>query len=64
MELQQALRDCSVTANKLLSLLEQDRADMPGCVNGEILAAYLRGLDEVTHTVDAIKRELSVLQTL
>lgn len=44
-ELLKALQDCITTIQKLSNLLQEDREDIPGCINGEVLKEYLRGTD-------------------
>lgn len=63
MELQEILQDCTAAANRLLDLLDRDRQDISGCINGEILAEYQRGADKALRTVNEIKANLLELQT-
>lgn len=64
MELQEILQDCAAVTNKLLDLLDQDRQDISGCINGEILAEYQRGADQALRIVNEIKADLLNLQIL
>lgn len=60
-ELQEALQDCITTLGRLMNLLEEDREDMPNCINGEILRMYLRGTDgaqEMTRSILADLQEM------
>lgn len=54
----EALEDCLKTVNRLEDLIKKDREDMPGCINGEVLEAYLQGLDAVQDTVDSLQTGL------
>ena len=62
LELLRMLRECAATADRLLELLERDREDMSGCVNGELLAEYQRGAGEAVRMVRAIKACVCQLQ--
>lgn len=53
-ELLESLQDCIATIQKLSNLLREDREDMPGCVNGEILAEYLRGTDRAQEILSSM----------
>jgi len=57
----EALQDCIATLQRLTDLLQEDREDMPLCINGDILAEYLRGMDGAQEIVVSL---LAGLQTL
>lgn len=58
LELLKALQDCVETINKLTNLLEEDREDMPNCINGEILREYLRGAESAKESLAALLADL------
>lgn len=60
-ELLEALQDCIVTIQKLSNLLREDREDMPGCVNGEILNEYLRGTDGAQEILSSLLESLQAI---
>lgn len=58
----EAMQDCIATIQKLMDLLEEDREDMPSCVNGEILREYLRGTAGAQEiTVSLLERLRAIL---
>lgn len=57
-ELLEALQDCIATIQKLSNLLREDRDDMSGCVNGEILKEYLRGTDGAQKVLSSLLESL------
>lgn len=61
-ELQKVLQDCIAAAERLSDLLEEDRQDMPGCVNGEILLEYQRGMEQAMRMVQELRVSLYRLQ--
>lgn len=61
-ELQLLLQDCLRSVGELLDLLEQDDADIPGCVGGEILEAYQRGVYEAAQMAGEVRQTLSLLR--
>lgn len=60
-ELLEALQDCVATIQKLSNLLREDREDMPGCVNGEILNEYLRGTDGAKEILSSLLANLQAI---
>lgn len=49
-------------AGRLSKMIQEDREDMPGCVNGEILAAYLRAADAAEQKLKKLRSQLVDLQ--
>lgn len=49
--------------NRLLLLMEADQDDMNSCINGEVLDAYNRSLNEAMDIVKKIRKSLMILQT-
>lgn len=60
-ELLRALEDCIDTIRKLQDLLEEDRENMPDCINGDILKEYLRGTDGVQETLVSLMNSLRLI---
>lgn len=60
-ELLRALEDCIETISKLKNLLDEDRENMPGCINGEILEEYLRGTEGVQEILVSMMESLRVI---
>lgn len=60
-ELLEALQDCIATIQKLSNLLREDRDDMSGCVNGEILKEYLRGTDGAQEVLSSLLESLRAI---
>lgn len=60
-ELLRALEDCIETISKLKNLLDEDRENMPGCINGEILDEYLRGTEGVQEILVSMLESLRVI---
>lgn len=56
-----ALEDCIETISKLKNLLDEDRENMPGCINGEILDEYLRGTEGVQEILVSMLESLRVI---
>ena len=63
-ELLEALRESIVIADRLLTMMDLGREEMPRCVNGEILKAYLESTDKAIAKVKGIKKTLVDLHTL
>ena len=51
-------------AERLTRLLEEDKQDMPGCINGEILLEYQRGTEQALRVVQDLHVSLHRLQAL
>lgn len=60
-ELLRALEDCIETISKLKNLLDEDRENMPGCINGEILEEYLRGTEGVQEILVSMLESLRMI---
>jgi len=60
-ELLRALEDCIDTISKLQNLLEEDRENMPDCINGDILREYLRGTDGVQEILVSLTDHLRLI---
>lgn len=58
-----ALEDCIITIQKLSNLLQEDREDMPACVNGEILREYLRGTERAQESIASLLESLQTIVT-
>lgn len=61
-QLQYATNESIDLVQSLLKQLEHDRDDMPLCVDGEILAEYLKVTGLATDKVTGMKRRLLQLQ--
>ena len=60
-ELLKALEDCINTISKLKNLLDEDRDNMPDCINGEILKEYLRGTEGVQEFLVSMMESLHAI---
>ena len=60
-ELLKALEDCINTISKLKNLLDEDRDNMPDCINGEILKEYLRGTEGVQEILVSMMESLHAI---
>lgn len=60
-ELLKALQDCIATIQKLSNLMQEDREDITGCINGEILKEYLRGTDRAQEMVASLLENLRAI---
>ena len=60
-ELLKALEDCINTISKLKNLLDEDRDNMPDCINGEILKEYLRGPEGVQEILVSMMESLHAI---
>lgn len=64
LELPDILLECMTTVDRLISLLEHGRADMPDCISGEILDEYNICTDEAMRIVREMKQTLRTMQEL
>ena len=55
------LRKCIGTILQLEKMLEEDREDIPNCINGEVLREYLRGLEEAHNVLNALRTSLRTI---
>lgn len=60
--LMKELQEAIVTAERLGKMLQKDREDMGGCINGEILAAYLSAADAAEQEIKTLRQQLVDLQ--
>lgn len=61
LEFLEAVRECAVTLEKLLAAIDEDREDIPGCINGDVLEEYLRGLNGAQETATSLLAGLLAL---
>lgn len=59
---QELLEQCLSLTKRLLLLMESDQDDMKGCINGEVLDAYNRALNEAMGIAKKIQKSLMILQ--
>lgn len=57
-ELLRELQESIDTVKRLSTMLQEDREDMSGCVNGEVLAAYLRAADAAEREIKTLRDQL------
>ena len=50
-----------MTIQKLSNLLQEDLEDMPDCINGEILTAYLRGTRGAQEIISSLMEGLQAI---
>ena len=63
-ELIRELQAGIATAERLRKMLQEDREDMCGCINGELLAAYLNATDAAEQQIKRLRQQLVDLQAL
>ena len=57
------LQTSIATAERLCKMLQEDREDMGGCINGELLAAYLGATDVAEREIKKLRQQMVDLQT-
>lgn len=61
-ELIKKLQESIDLAKRLSKMLREDREDMAGCVNGEVLAAYRKAADAAEREIKLLRDQLVDLQ--
>lgn len=62
-ELLREVQESVDTVKRLSAMLQEDCEDMSGCVNGEILTAYLGAANAVEQEIKKLRNQLVDLQT-